>query len=111
MQILEILAIANLIALVVLPLRKSIWSFLCRTITCIHIYDWLKSEKKELEDPKENEYFVLCCKADKEFLKNITKEKEKKKFYRITVSPHDERAQEKIKKDYKVDISITTIDS
>lgn len=75
MQILEILAIANLIALVVLPLRKSIWSFLCRTITCIHIYHWLKSEKKELEDPKENEYFVLCCKADKEFLKNITKEK------------------------------------
>lgn len=75
MQRLEILAIANLIALVVLPLRKSIWSCLRRKITCIRIYDWLKSEKKELEDPKENEYFVLCCKADKEFLKNITKEK------------------------------------
>ena len=77
MQILEILAIANLIALVVLPLRKSIWSFLCRTITCIRIYCWLKHEEERLgaEEPKENEYFVLCCKADKKFLKNITDEK------------------------------------
>lgn len=89
MQILKILAIANLIALVVLPLRKDIWSFLCSTMTCIHIYDWLKSEEKRLETkaPQENEYFVLCCKADKEFLKTITKEH----FERITVTPHDEK--------------------
>lgn len=96
MQILEILAIANLIALVVLPLRKRIRSCLRRKITCIRIYCWLKHEEKRLgaEEPKENEYFVLCCKADKKFLKNITKEKEKKKFYRITVSPHNERTTE-----------------
>ena len=74
MQRLEILAIWNLIALVVLPILNPILSFLRSTMTCIHIYDWLKSEEKRLETkaPQENEYFVLCCKADKEFLKTIT---------------------------------------
>ena len=92
MQRLEILAIWNLIALVVLPILNPILSFLRSTMTCIHIYDWLKSEEKRLETkaPQENEYFVLCCKADKEFLKTIKKEH----FERITVTPHDEKTTE-----------------
>lgn len=91
MQILEILAIANLIALIILLFKKPILSFF-RTIPFIYIYCWLKIEEKRLEaEPlQENEYFVLCFKASKKFLKNITK----KKFYRITVSPHDERTTE-----------------
>lgn len=92
MQILEILAIANLIALVVLPILKLICSVVRHMIPFIHIYRWLKYEEERLgaEDPKENEYFVLCCKASKKFLKNITKEH----FERITVTPHDERTTE-----------------
>ena len=78
MQILEISAIANLAVfiavLIILPILKPICSVVCYMIPFIYIYHRLKSEKKRLETkaPQENEYFVLCCKADKEFLKNIT---------------------------------------
>ena len=69
MQRLEILAIVNLVVfiavLIILPILKPICSVVCHMIPFIYIYRWLKSEKKKLEDPKENECFVLCCKADK----------------------------------------------
>lgn len=93
MQRLEILAIVNLAVLIILPILKLICSVVRHMIPFIYIYCWLKHEEERLgaEDPKENEYFVLCCKADKKFLKNITKEK---KFYRITVSPHNEKTTE-----------------
>lgn len=109
MQRLEILAIANLIALMILLILKLICFFGGRKITRACIYLWLKSKKKRLKTkaPQENEYFVLCCKADKKFLKKITD----KNFSRITVTLHDERTQEKIEKGYKVDINITAIDS
>jgi len=96
MQILKILAIANLAVfiavLIILPILKPICSVVCYMIPFIYIYRRLKYEEKRLETkaPQENEYFVLCCKADKEFLKTITKEH----FERITVTPHDEKTTE-----------------
>ena len=96
MQRLEISAIVNLAVLIavliILPILKPICSVVCYMIPFIYIYRWLKSEKKRLETkaPQENEYFVLCCKADKEFLKTIKKEH----FERITVTPHDEKTTE-----------------
>ena len=72
MQRLENLAIANLAVLIILLILKLICFVVRRKISFIYIYRWLKSEEKRLEDPKENECFVLCCKADKKFLKNIT---------------------------------------
>lgn len=69
MQRLEILAIVNLAVfiavLIILPILKPICSVVRRKISFIYIYRWLKSEEKRLEDPKENECFVLCFKADK----------------------------------------------